>query len=117
MRGCRSPLPPLFMRFVIQAVTHAPQLRGFVCDTLAALVNKAVWANPQQWKGWIVCVTNLVPDSLPVLLQVMTPPQRGISAAIGRYCPEMQAPCPAPNLITWRHIDEKPTFAWMQDAM
>lgn len=70
MRGCRTPLPPLFMRFVIQAVTHAPQLRGFVCDTLAALVNKAVWANLQQWKGWIVCVSNLVPDSLPVLLQV-----------------------------------------------
>ena len=75
MHGCRSPLPPLFMRFVIQAVTHAPQLRGFVCDTLAALVNKAVWANPQQWKGWLVCVSNLVPDSLPVLLQVRVPPQ------------------------------------------
>ena len=82
MRGCRSPLPPLFMRFVIQAVTHAPQLRGFVCDTLAALVNKAVWANPQQWKGWIVCVANLVPDSLPVLLQVGGVPPQWLHATI-----------------------------------
>ena len=88
MRLCRSPLPPLFMRFVIQSFTNAPQLRGFVCDILATLVNKAVWANPQQWKGWVVCVSNLVPDSLPVLLQVKAPPQlvsalflRGMSSA------------------------------------
>ena len=63
------------MRFVIQAVTNAPQLRGFVCSILATLVDKAVWANQQQWKGWIVCVANLVPDSLPVLLQVGVPPR------------------------------------------
>ena len=67
---CRSPLPPLFMRFVIQAAQTAPQLRPFVCDMLSTLVNKAVWTNSLQWKGWVRCVQDLVPDSLPVLLQV-----------------------------------------------
>ncbi len=67
---CRSPLPALFMRFVIQAVQTAPQLRSFVCDMLSTLVNKAVWTNSSQWKGWVRCVQDLVPDSLPVLLQV-----------------------------------------------
>lgn len=66
----RSPLPALFMRFVIQSVTNAPQLRAFVCGILAELVNKAVWSTKQQWTGWVKCVQDLVPDSLPVLLQV-----------------------------------------------
>ena len=58
------------MRFVIQAVQTAPQLRSFVCEMLSTLVNKAVWTNSSQWKGWVRCVQDLVPDSLPVLLQV-----------------------------------------------
>lgn len=58
------------MRFVIQAVQTAPQLRPFVCEMLSTLVNKAVWTNGSQWKGWVRCVQDLVPDSLPVLLQV-----------------------------------------------
>jgi hypothetical protein len=66
----RSPLPLLFMRFVIQSLVHAPQLRPFVCDILSTLVNKAVWTNRGQWTGWVKCVQDLVPDSLPVLLQV-----------------------------------------------
>ena len=66
----RSPLPLLFMRFVIQSLVHAPQLRPFVCDILSTLVNKAVWTNKGQWTGWVKCVQDLVPDSLPVLLQV-----------------------------------------------
>ena len=60
------------MRFVIQAVQTAPQLRSFVCEMLSTLVNKAVWTNSSQWKGWVRCVQDLVPDSLPVLLQVWT---------------------------------------------
>ncbi len=59
------------MRFVIQSVKTAPQLRPFVCNTiLSALVNKAVWTNRGQWTGWVRCVQDLIPDSLPVLLQV-----------------------------------------------
>ena len=70
------------MRFVIQAVQTAPQLRTFVCEMLSTLVNKAVWTNGSQWKGWVRCVQDLVPDSLPVLLQVRTllPPSRKTSA-------------------------------------
>ena len=33
-------------------------------------VNKAVWADVQQWKGWVMCVQQTLPDSLSVLLQV-----------------------------------------------
>ena len=35
-----------------------------------AQVNKAVWADVQQWRGWLMCVQQTLPDSLPVLLQV-----------------------------------------------
>lgn len=39
----------------------------------AAQVNKAVWADVQQWRGWVMCVQQTLPDSLPVLLQVAFP--------------------------------------------
>ena len=39
---CRSPLPPLFMRFTIQTLNAAPRLKGFVLDILSSLVNKQV---------------------------------------------------------------------------
>ena len=67
----RTPLPVLFMRFVLQTLAAAPRLRPFVLDVLSTLVTRAVWADSaNQWKGWVMCVQQLVPDSLPVLLQV-----------------------------------------------
>ena len=38
MRWRRSPLPVLFMRFVIQTLAAAPKLRSFVLDILSTLV-------------------------------------------------------------------------------
>lgn len=58
------------MRFTIQANAASRELRGFVLEILSTLVGQAVWADSQQWQGWIVCVRELLPDSLPVLLQV-----------------------------------------------
>jgi hypothetical protein len=58
------------MRFVLQTLAAAPRLRAFVLDILSTLVNKAVWADPSQWKGWVMCVQQLVPDCFPILLQV-----------------------------------------------
>lgn len=58
------------MRFTIQANAASRELRGFVLDILSMLVGQAVWADTHQWQGWIVCVQQLLPDSLPLLLQV-----------------------------------------------
>ncbi|KAA6422560.1 MAG: hypothetical protein FRX49_07421, partial [Trebouxia sp. A1-2] len=68
----RNPLPPLFMRFTIQTLNAAPRLKAFVLDILSSLVNKQVWTQGQQWKGWIMCSKQLVPDSFPALLQLPT---------------------------------------------
>ncbi len=61
------------MRFTIQANAASRELRGFVLDILSMLVGQAVWADIHQWQGWIVCVQQLLPDSLPILLQVKSP--------------------------------------------
>ena len=71
--ACRKPLPYLFMRFTIQANAASRELRGFVLDILSMLMGQAVWADTHQWQGWIVCVQQLLPDSLPLLLQVKSP--------------------------------------------
>lgn len=68
----RNPLPPLFMRFTIQTLNAAPRLKAFILDILSSLVNKQVWTQGQQWKGWIMCSKQLVPDSFPALLQLPT---------------------------------------------
>ncbi|DBB00785.1 TPA: hypothetical protein ACH3X1_000717 [Trebouxia sp. C0004] len=68
----RNPLPPLFMRFTIQTLNAAPRLKAFVLDILSSLVSKQVWTHGQQWKGWIMCSKQLVPDSFPALLQLPT---------------------------------------------
>ena len=38
-----------------------------------------VWTQGQQWKGWIMCSKQLVPDSFPALLQL---PTQQIGAAL-----------------------------------
>ena len=44
----RSPLPVLFMRFVIQALAAAPKLRAFVLDILSTLVRCARLIHPDR---------------------------------------------------------------------
>ncbi|CAL8471131.1 g10673 [Coccomyxa elongata] len=82
----RKPLPYLFMRFTIQANAASRELRGFVLDILSMLVGQAVWADIHQWQGWIVCVQQLLPDSLPVLLQL---PLRNLGLALDKMPPKV----------------------------
>lgn len=66
----RTPLPRLFMRFVLQSLAAAPRLRSFVLELLATLSQKQLWKNAQQWKGWLLCAEQTAPDSFPTLLKV-----------------------------------------------
>lgn len=66
----RVPLPQLFMRTVIQTVAAAPRLRAFVVGVLRQLAAKQIWKDTQQWKGWLLCAQQTVPDSFPALLSL-----------------------------------------------
>ena len=58
------------MRFVLMVLTVAPSLQPYVLELLAALVTRGVWADPQQWRGWVLAAEKTAPASFPVLLQV-----------------------------------------------
>jgi len=65
----RSPLPPLFMRLLIQALAAAPTLRPFVVETLGAVARRSVWATDAgAWRGWLLAARSASPDSFPALL-------------------------------------------------
>ena len=66
----RIPLPQLFMRTVIQSISVAPKLRGFIVDLLGQLVVNQIWTNTTQWKGWIMAAQQTSPDSFPVILRL-----------------------------------------------
>ena len=66
----RIPLPQLFMRTVIQSITVAPKLRGFIVDLLGQLVTAQIWTNGTQWKGWIMAAQQTAPESFPTILRL-----------------------------------------------
>ena len=66
----RIPLPQLFMRTVIQSVSVAPKLRGFLVDLLGQLVTAQIWTNGTQWKGWIMAAQQTAPESFSVILRL-----------------------------------------------
>ena len=69
----RAPLPPLYMRLLIQALAAAPSLRGFVVDTLAALAARTLWsADAGAWRGWLLAARAAAPDSFAVVLSLPT---------------------------------------------
>lgn len=109
----RTPLPVLFMRFVIQAcalslvlpdsclwlihegtqrligsacqhgkstpcpaqvLAAAPRLRGYVLELLGDLVSRGIWAEPSQWRGWLMAAAQTAPDSFPAMLQARRRP-------------------------------------------
>jgi len=63
-------LPTLFMRTVIQALAHFPDLKGFVMRILASLVLKSVWEDNSQWLGFIKCCEVGGAAAAPVLMQL-----------------------------------------------
>lgn len=64
------PLPLLFMRTVIQAISVYPALVEFVMEILSRLVNKQIWRFPKLWVGFLKCAIQTTPQSFSVLLQL-----------------------------------------------
>ncbi|ONK62505.1 uncharacterized protein A4U43_C07F4630 [Asparagus officinalis] len=64
------PLPLLFMRTVIQALSVYPALVEFVMEILSRLVNKQIWRYPKLWVGFLRCAIQTTPQSFSVLLQL-----------------------------------------------
>ncbi|CAA0840739.1 Unknown protein [Striga hermonthica] len=83
----RTPIPMLFMRTVIQAIDAFPTLVDFVMEILSKLVNRQVWRVPQLWVGFLKCISQTQPRSIPVLLQLPTPQLEG---ALNKY-PNLRA--------------------------
>eukprot|EP01087_Luapelamoeba_hula_P018508 TRINITY_DN596_c0_g2_i1.p1 TRINITY_DN596_c0_g2~~TRINITY_DN596_c0_g2_i1.p1 ORF type:complete len:1409 (+),score=269.69 TRINITY_DN596_c0_g2_i1:4-4230(+) len=69
-----SPIPPLFMRTVIQAVGAFPKLMGFIMGILSRLIHKQIWQDKSLWSGFVQCAKTTLPHSCPVVLQ-LPPPQ------------------------------------------
>ncbi|KAK9793182.1 hypothetical protein WJX73_008046 [Symbiochloris irregularis] len=66
----RQPLPVLFMRFAMQAQAAAPSLGWLLLDILEALISRSVWADQQQWRGWLLAAAKHAPASFPAFLQL-----------------------------------------------
>ena len=70
------PLPPLFMRLLIQALAAAPALRPLAVNLLAVTAGRrpSLWeAEPAQWKGWLLAARAAAPDSFAVLVALPGP--------------------------------------------
>ncbi|CAN1289762.1 SYMPK [Linum perenne] len=78
----QAPLPLLFMRTVIQAIDAFPNLVDFVMEVLTKLVSRQVWKMPKLWVGFMKCVSQTLPHSFNVLLQ-LPPPQ--LESALNKY--------------------------------
>ncbi|CAF0931067.1 unnamed protein product, partial [Didymodactylos carnosus] len=69
-----SPIPVLFMRTVLQALSLYPKMVGFVMNILQRLITKQAWKQARIWEGFIKCCQKTRPHSFPLLLQ-LPPPQ------------------------------------------
>jgi symplekin len=58
------------MRTVLEALALCPRLRNFVVSLLARLVANKIWTDDALWRGWILCVRQTQPASLPLLLRL-----------------------------------------------
>jgi symplekin len=66
-----SPLPPLYMRTVIQAITKVKPMASFVLSNiLAKLISKQIWNDKRLWEGFVKCVKMTLPNSVPIILQL-----------------------------------------------
>lgn len=83
-----APLPTLLMRTVIQSLTLYPRLAGFVTNILQRLILKQVWKQKVVWDGFLKCCQRLVPQSLPVLIQL---PPHQLQDALTQ-CPDLRTP-------------------------
>ena len=66
----RPTLPPLYMRFMMQAQAAIPTLKSLIVHQLSTLVNEQIWTNKSLFLGWNLAVRQNVPESFPAFLQV-----------------------------------------------
>ncbi|XP_074263726.1 uncharacterized protein LOC141586415 [Silene latifolia] len=78
----RTPLPLLFMRTVIQAIDAFPTLVDFVMEILSKLISRQIWKMPKLWVGFLKCVSQTLPHSFQVLLQLPAPQ---LESALNKY--------------------------------
>jgi hypothetical protein len=75
----RSVVPLLFMRTLMQVLAVAPQLSSFVVDVLNRLLDRSIWQNEQLWTGFVRCVAQTSPLSIPVVLAL---PQKELKQVV-----------------------------------
>ncbi|XP_060559831.1 symplekin-like isoform X2 [Ruditapes philippinarum] len=84
----RSPLPTLFMRTVLQALSMYPRLLGLVLNILQRLILKQVWKQKKVWEGFVRCCQRTKPQSFQVLLQLPADQLKDVF----QICQELQEP-------------------------
>jgi symplekin len=65
-----SPIPPLFLRTVIQTTEKCKQMLSYVMSILKSLIVKQIWNDKSLWQGFIKCCKVTLPTSVPILLQL-----------------------------------------------
>jgi len=65
-----SPIPPLFLRTVIQTTEKCKQMHSYVMSILKSLIVKQIWNDKSLWQGFIKCCKVTLPTSVPILLQL-----------------------------------------------
>jgi len=68
-----TPIPPLFLRTVIQTIGRCKQMLGYVMGILKSLIVKQLWNDKRLWDGFIKCCKMTLPTSIPILLQLPAP--------------------------------------------
>ncbi|XP_063678160.1 symplekin-like [Bolinopsis microptera] len=63
-----SPIPLLYMRSVIQAISMWPRMISFVLNILGKLVSKQIWKQAQVWRGFVKCCAMLGSQAHGLLL-------------------------------------------------
>jgi len=68
-----NPIPPLFLRTIIQTIGRCKQMLGYVMGILKSLIVKQLWNDKRLWQGFIKCCKMTLPTSIPILLQLPAP--------------------------------------------
>lgn len=83
-----TPLPTLFMRTVLQALSMFPRLHGLVLNILQRLILKQVWKQRKVWEGFVRCCQRTKPNSFQVLLQLPVDQLKDVFT----ICPDLREP-------------------------
>ncbi|WAR18746.1 SYMPK-like protein [Mya arenaria] len=84
----QTPLPTLFMRTVLQALSMFPRLLGLVLNILQRLIPKQVWKQKKVWEGFVRCCQRTKPNSFQVLLQLPVDQLKDVF----NICPDLREP-------------------------